>query len=546
MASSLQDVQQERVSGIQSRIAEVRARLQTLHRTVDGHASAAQQHMSAADSMQAATPLSFSLNRVATSAAPVVPTLSSFGSSSGTTMSVSPPRMAIPIPLPAQSMHHQQQPTAGGSGLAPTSQPPPVAPLVGGVSTAPIMSTFPDVIDEQSRKLDLQAREIQFLRERLEETRNAILTNGDQQRSQQAPFPPPPVPLQTAPMPLPMRQSTTPFHPPAPSTVQVQLSPGVTMLSAAAEPAVAHPTSMSFNDMQAMLRQKMQERQQQQPTLNPLSVMPMELPMSSSQMVSFPGPSSMSGVRTAWQQRAYPIGGDSAAASPPLPSSARSGADGRLGGWVEAHPREGRAVAVSLSPMLNDAAEKAPDVRRTAAVPSDVEEKSIRKPQSPDVTVHTIAVSGAELFAILRLRGLIRSEGQTGEHLLPTTPCHTLDLTHSEYTQLVRLRELIGSKSQQQAAAASSIDSSHATRLPSRSRSPPAARPLHSVTGTMPNSAHAHAVPSTSAFGRRQTSSPTSSITNHVRATTPELSAFEKHRQRLESGRSTPSATARR
>jgi hypothetical protein len=56
---------------------------------------------------------------------------------------------------------------------------------------------------------------------------------------------------------------------------------------------------------------------------------------------------------------------------------------------------------------------------------------------------HLVALSGAELFAILRLRGVISSHGQTGEHLLPLACCHSMFLTTEEYSQLLQLRELL-------------------------------------------------------------------------------------------------------
>jgi hypothetical protein len=56
---------------------------------------------------------------------------------------------------------------------------------------------------------------------------------------------------------------------------------------------------------------------------------------------------------------------------------------------------------------------------------------------------HLVTLSGAELFAILRLRGVISSHGQTGEHLLPLTCCHSMYLSSAEYGQLLQLRELL-------------------------------------------------------------------------------------------------------
>jgi hypothetical protein len=52
-------------------------------------------------------------------------------------------------------------------------------------------------------------------------------------------------------------------------------------------------------------------------------------------------------------------------------------------------------------------------------------------------------LSGAEVFAVLRLRGMITSQGITGEHMLPTTQCHSMQLTTGEHAQLLQLRELL-------------------------------------------------------------------------------------------------------
>jgi hypothetical protein len=54
-----------------------------------------------------------------------------------------------------------------------------------------------------------------------------------------------------------------------------------------------------------------------------------------------------------------------------------------------------------------------------------------------------VLLSGAEVFAILRLRGIISSEGNTGEHLLPPVRCHRMVLTPGENGQLLQLREAL-------------------------------------------------------------------------------------------------------
>jgi hypothetical protein len=52
-------------------------------------------------------------------------------------------------------------------------------------------------------------------------------------------------------------------------------------------------------------------------------------------------------------------------------------------------------------------------------------------------------LSGAEVFAILRLRGVLVSNGNTGEHLLPASLLHQMFLTKNEVEQLTHLREVL-------------------------------------------------------------------------------------------------------
>lgn len=56
---------------------------------------------------------------------------------------------------------------------------------------------------------------------------------------------------------------------------------------------------------------------------------------------------------------------------------------------------------------------------------------------------HPVRVTGAEVFAILRLRGIIASDGTTGEHLLPQGLCHTMYVSDDEYEQLAQLRQVL-------------------------------------------------------------------------------------------------------
>ena len=64
------------------------------------------------------------------------------------------------------------------------------------------------------------------------------------------------------------------------------------------------------------------------------------------------------------------------------------------------------------------------------------------RPSSNEETEATM-LSGAEVFAILRLRGVISSQGSTGENLLPQAQVHQMFLTRTEVEQLNHLREVL-------------------------------------------------------------------------------------------------------
>ena len=71
---------------------------------------------------------------------------------------------------------------------------------------------------------------------------------------------------------------------------------------------------------------------------------------------------------------------------------------------------------------------------------------SIAAPRSRPISLNVEAtilasVSGAELFALLRMRGLIDSEGDTEEYRLPLARCHRLYVTADEHRQLHLLRQ---------------------------------------------------------------------------------------------------------
>jgi hypothetical protein len=106
-------------------------------------------------------------------------------------------------------------------------------------------------------------------------------------------------------------------------------------------------------------------------------------------------------------------------------------------------------------------------------------------------------VSGAEVFAILRMRGIITSHGQTGEHLLPTAQCHRMTLSASELQQLQHLRETIRRQQRNSPRGASSA------RLAggSKAADPPSLRSTEAALSVSAGARHA-------AGGRSATTSP--------------------------------------
>lgn len=83
-------------------------------------------------------------------------------------------------------------------------------------------------------------------------------------------------------------------------------------------------------------------------------------------------------------------------------------------------------------------------VSRQRNLPASAE---MPKPMWVDATVLE-HLTGAELFAVLRMRGLVTSCGDTQEYRLPPTQCHRLYLTPYESEQLADLRAALGRRSQ--------------------------------------------------------------------------------------------------
>ncbi|KAH9578633.1 hypothetical protein LSM04_001056 [Trypanosoma melophagium] len=86
---------------------------------------------------------------------------------------------------------------------------------------------------------------------------------------------------------------------------------------------------------------------------------------------------------------------------------------------------------------------------------------------APQRTVLDV-LTGAEVFALLRLRGVLVSRGDTGECALPETRCHSMYLSPEEHKQLVELRARLRLRSSSSSSAAAKTSE----RQPSSARGP--------------------------------------------------------------------------
>ncbi|PWU97031.1 hypothetical protein C4B63_17g261 [Trypanosoma cruzi] len=71
--------------------------------------------------------------------------------------------------------------------------------------------------------------------------------------------------------------------------------------------------------------------------------------------------------------------------------------------------------------------------------PCQVAQPALPRKSTPQRTVLDV-LTGAEVFALMRLRGIIVSRGETGECTLPETRCHSIYLSPDEHKQLLDLR----------------------------------------------------------------------------------------------------------
>lgn len=99
-------------------------------------------------------------------------------------------------------------------------------------------------------------------------------------------------------------------------------------------------------------------------------------------------------------------------------------------------PAVAKNLVGSFSRVKNDASATRPS---EALAPTMTAPPASRNGEESELT----NLSGAEVFAILRLRGVLVSNGNTGEHLLPASLLHQMFLTKNEVEQLTHLREVL-------------------------------------------------------------------------------------------------------
>ncbi|RNF19082.1 uncharacterized protein Tco025E_04246 [Trypanosoma conorhini] len=110
------------------------------------------------------------------------------------------------------------------------------------------------------------------------------------------------------------------------------------------------------------------------------------------------------------------------------------------------------ASARSSSLLLGEGTANRPSQRRSFQTPRrpnavDSRRESPCRGAQPALPLKTVpqrtvldVLTGAEVFALMRLRGIIVSRGETGECALPETRCHSVYLSPDEHKQLLDLR----------------------------------------------------------------------------------------------------------
>lgn len=114
-----------------------------------------------------------------------------------------------------------------------------------------------------------------------------------------------------------------------------------------------------------------------------------------------------------------------------------------------AHTGVGAVARRSLSSSQRGSTPSASAPRSSATREGSGSHRSAHQPAAPRTKPISLnveatilcAVTGAELLALLRMRGLIESEGDTEEYRLPPVRCHRLYVTAEEHRQLQLLRQ---------------------------------------------------------------------------------------------------------
>lgn len=491
--ASLIHMQEDRVNSIQSRIAEVRSRIQSLSRDTDAAVlPAARQN--ASHIMDSQTTESAAAQR--------------------------PVSTSSSVAVEATRIQSSSSPHASGR-----------------LSEEPELSREAfSVVDKQMKKIDEQSRQIQLLQAQLQLSRDAVVASSSA--------------TPTAPLAASFQRGNRPQIAPvasqisSPDSIQVHLSPGVSTTSRRA--TAPNPSTLShaspsafaelhshhhvgegdrprtFEEMQALLRAKiaaaaevkrsdeLDESRCASDFVAPRPDRSLVSHMDAAASSATPNWKVPASAAAAAGGRHPPadLGHNDEAYASVMSTSLTGAAKHARGGPTDIPTRGGlvssaRESSPPLTPVSTNLTRKKPTQQPSAttqrvtdsmaATSDSIASRSDKQPVPREASsgstaggsligkgapdMHLMSLSGAEVFAILRLRCLIASEGITGEHLLPPTLCHEMHVTHNEYTQLVKLRELLALSKQQQPEAFALQDQNTSGRGSlSRSRSPQVGR----------------------------------------------------------------------
>lgn len=151
-----------------------------------------------------------------------------------------------------------------------------------------------------------------------------------------------------------------------------------------------------------------------------------------------------------------------------------------------------RADSDEQTPHTNDPGAKKPKsvsfsdgtVREISSA-SHTSAPELPRPMSDACTVR-VKVSGAELFALLRMREVITSDANSEEHRLPPQPCHTMMVSEEEHRQLLALRRTLQMSRPSKESGHAASNSAHTKRV-TRSKKPSRIGSVCSEASTKPD-----------------------------------------------------------